>query len=250
MILATIDRQPRLADMTVDDLRRELARGLSLTADTLARLAAVWAELERRGEDLSDLRHGIARFLALIAAGQLAAEAVVAYAGRPGVLQAIVGVPLDRQRELAAGGEVRVYDADQKQTIRTTMDRIPFGVVKQVFAEGVERTPEEQRAARTPPRKPAPAAKRHRVTVNREKRTVRVGQTEVAVDEVLAAFAMAAAEATEINVDLAETEGTGFPMASCFLTEEEAMRLDALARAKKLDKQVLVRQAVIGFLLV
>src|SRR6185312_4651239 len=90
------------------DLRAELARGLSLTADTLTRLGMVWQELERRGEDLADLRQGLAKTLPLIAAGRLAAEAVVAFAGRPSLLRALEGVPLERQRSLANGEPIQV----------------------------------------------------------------------------------------------------------------------------------------------
>src|SRR6516162_3956035 len=92
-----------LTAASTEELRAELARGLTMTAAVLTRLGAVWAELERRGEDLADLRQGLARTLPLIASGLLAAEAVVAFAGRPLVLRCLEGVALDQQRAMAAG---------------------------------------------------------------------------------------------------------------------------------------------------
>src|SRR5882724_9369466 len=66
-----------LRDMDNDTLRRELSRALTVSAEHLIYLAQVWRELERRGEDLSDLRSGLGAYLPLIASGRLAAEAVV-----------------------------------------------------------------------------------------------------------------------------------------------------------------------------
>src|SRR2546427_518935 len=74
---------PDLTILPTETLRAELARGLSLVAENLVRLGQVWAELERRGEDLSGLRHGLGRTLPLIASGRLAAEFVVEFAHRP-----------------------------------------------------------------------------------------------------------------------------------------------------------------------
>ena len=58
----------KLVAMPTPDLREELARALTITADSLMYLAAVWKELEQRGEDLSDLRTGLGVYVPLIAA--------------------------------------------------------------------------------------------------------------------------------------------------------------------------------------
>ena len=124
-----------LASMPTNKLRAELAHGLTLTAVTLSKLGMVWAELERRGEDLSDLRVGIARTLPLIAAGRLAAEAVVAFAGRPMILRALEGVPLDLQRRLADGETIPVYLPGESAPKAMPLARIPSAAETRVIAE-------------------------------------------------------------------------------------------------------------------
>ncbi|MFV0284743.1 MAG: hypothetical protein ACK5JE_13320 [Castellaniella sp.] len=102
-----------LGSASNQQLREELARSLTFSAHHLAYLAAVWAELERRGEDLSDLRTGLAVYLPQIAAGRLDAEAVIRFAGQPTVLRSISGLSPDRQRALAKGEPVKVLTVDE-----------------------------------------------------------------------------------------------------------------------------------------
>lgn len=240
-----------LAAMPTAELKAELSRGLVLTAAVLARLGTVWAELVRRGEDLSDLRSGLARYLPRIASGQLAAEAVVEFANRPTVLQSIEGLPLPRQRELAAGGTVRVLSAGTPP-VEMPLAAMPAALVRAVFAAGEERTPAEQQAAATKPRPGrdgGEAAYRYRVRVDRDTRTVRIGKMTVPVEDVLGAFAAAATGLSVLDRDLAATPGPGVRMASCYLTDDEAARLDAAAKAKGIDRAELVRRAVVAMLL-
>ena len=74
LVPADIIRSPRLEiatrvhEMDTPTLRGELARALTVTAETLEYLAAIWRELERRGQDLSELRKGMGQYLPLIAA--------------------------------------------------------------------------------------------------------------------------------------------------------------------------------------
>lgn len=68
--------------MTIQDLKAELAKTLSITAEYLMYIAAIWRELESRGEDLSELRHGVMTYIPLIATNQLDARLVVNYAGQ------------------------------------------------------------------------------------------------------------------------------------------------------------------------
>lgn len=127
-------------------LRSELTRALTLTAAGLAYLATIWNELTRRGEDLSDLRSGLATYLPLIANGTLAAEAVVQFAGQRGLLNRLAHRPIDEQRRLAAGEPVPVVVGDEERMLaarQLTMRQIAI-----VFDdEGRVRTPIEQRQA-------------------------------------------------------------------------------------------------------
>lgn len=140
----------RIRSLDTPTLRAELSRALTITAQGLAYLAAVWAELERRGEDLSDLRHGLAEYLPRIADGTLAAEAVVAFAGQRTLLRRVAMLPLDEQRRLAAGERVPVWVPSDDGTDGTTRE-LPLSAltarqVAVVFDEdGRIRTPIEQR---------------------------------------------------------------------------------------------------------
>ena len=102
------------------------------------------------GEDLSDLRHGIARTLPLIAAGRLAAEAVIAFAGRARILRALEGLDLSTQRRLADGEPVPVYLPGLSEPQAMPLARIPASAIGRVICDGLMRTPAEQQAAIRP----------------------------------------------------------------------------------------------------
>lgn len=230
-----------LAAMPTDKLRSELAHGLTLTAVTLTKLGMVWAELERRGEDLSDLRIGIARTLPLIAAGRLAAEAVVAFAGRPMILRALEGVPLELQRRLADGEPIPIYlpGSDGPQSL--PLARIPSAAITRVIADGIVRTPSEQRMAmRT--KKRIPEHRKYKIVVDREARTIRVGKMVLPIASILAAMAEAAG-AKGMVIDSATAPAK---TVAGKVTDEEKERLKAAAKAHGLEEWEMVRQAVVA----
>jgi hypothetical protein len=138
------------ADLTawhIDDLRSELARCLTLTAQTLVRAAAVFVELERRGEDLSELRKGWGWTFPMIASGQLAAEAVVRFCGMTCHLKALIGLPLDRQRKIAAGEPIEVVMRDDpKVTVQLPLKQVRADLLPVVFQNGELLPPDVQRA--------------------------------------------------------------------------------------------------------
>lgn len=94
--------------MTTSELRKELSRAITMTADALSYLAACWVELERRGEDLSGLRVTLAPYLRAVASGTMAPEAVIAFAGRKMVLRWVGKQPIEIQRKLAADPRVTI----------------------------------------------------------------------------------------------------------------------------------------------
>src|SRR3712207_2892877 len=107
--LATPDGDD-LERMTREELREELSRALALTVEGLRRAARVWGLLERMGEDLSDLRTGIAAYVPLIAAGTVLPEAVIAFAGNRTLLRKVAELPPAEQKRLATGGAVEVVE--------------------------------------------------------------------------------------------------------------------------------------------
>lgn len=94
-----------LSGIPTDELRRELASAIGLTARTLGRLAMIWHELELRGEDLSALRGGgLFAYLPVIAAGSLDPEVVVRCAGQATVIKALAAMPIEVQRRVLTNG--------------------------------------------------------------------------------------------------------------------------------------------------
>lgn len=233
-----------LASRTVGQLRADLADGLKLTADSLARVAAVWAELEARGEDLSDLRHGLGRNVALIASGRLAPEAVVAFAGKPSVLRAIDGLPLGEQRRLAAGGKVElVTPDDRRSSVEVPVASIPPRLLGVVFGEGEIRQPAEQRlrlrAKAAPPAKPE---RKYRVKYDPEKGEVKVGGMSVPVAEVLRALGESFGPARPISEDLLVP--TDYAAATAKLRPEEREALLAMCKRTGIEEPALIRLAL------
>lgn len=236
-----------LATWPTADLRAELSRGLTLAADHLARLSLVWAELERRGEDLSDLRRGLARHLPRIAAGQLAAEAVVAFAGRPRLLDALVGVPLGQQRDLAAGKAIPVIDPASPDTVEEIpLAALPAAAIGMVIADGEIRPPAAQRLAlrarRQPRRRDADPDRRYRPRYDPETGAVTVGRMTVQMADLLAALS-AAAGPDRPPPDLPEE----YDVVRVRLTHEEYARFQAACRRVKLPEWEMARKALRAF---
>jgi hypothetical protein len=238
-----LDGAGKLSDVPTADLRAALARGLELTAETLTRLALIWGELERRGEDLRELRKGMARLLPLIAAGRLAAEAVVAFAGRPVILRALDGLPLAEQRHLAAGELVDVVDPTNPQEInRLPLTTLPALAISQVIFEGRIRSIQEQRMVLRERRKATVKAPRERVLRPRYDRAtgqVKVGHVAFELTELLTE--LAGPERAPIDVD--EEYGN----LRVRITKDELKKLAALAEKAQLPEWELVRKAMRAF---
>lgn len=136
-----------LDGMTSDQLKEELAKGLSLTAKNIVVLAKIVKRLETRGEDLSDLKIGIINYLRKIAQGQLCADVLVRFAGRPSLIDAISRLPMDDQVKLAKGEQVKiaVYGQDGFLTHRMADPLImPPDQFRQAFASDHIRGEAEQ----------------------------------------------------------------------------------------------------------
>lgn len=97
-----IKTRDQLAAMPVSDLKKELGRAIRLTAEAIEYLAAVWAELERRGEDLSDIRTGLTAYLPRIAQGELSARVMIELLGNRTALDRIAHIPPQEQEEMLA----------------------------------------------------------------------------------------------------------------------------------------------------
>lgn len=98
------ERAVALESISTPDLRRRLVEQINVTAEAISGLAAIWTELERRGEDLSSLRSGLAYYLPAVASGRLLPEAVVRCAGNRPALRALSLLSPAEQRQALDGG--------------------------------------------------------------------------------------------------------------------------------------------------
>ena len=133
--------------MTIKDLKSELAKTLTVTAEYLMYIAAIWRELESRGEDLSELRHGMMTYIPLIATNQLDARLVVNYAGQKTLLSSMAKLPLKEQQKLAEKGtlDVVILGDDNQQLIKEVkISDLTASQVYQAIGEGKIKTPEQQ----------------------------------------------------------------------------------------------------------
>lgn len=187
-----------LRNMSTQRLREELAKSLTFSAKHLTYLAAVWSELEGRGEDLTELRTGLAAYLPQIAADRLDAEAVVRFAGQPTVLRSISGLPLDRQRALAQGELVPVLTIDEQgkaETVELPAYTLTAAQARVVFSGDKIRGEKEQRAVLEAQRikkisrtRPGP---QNRVRYDGKADLLRIGRSSATIGEVTAALALA-----------------------------------------------------------
>lgn len=133
-----------LAGMTTDYLKQCLAEQMELSAKHLVEMATIWAELERRGEDLSALRTGLTDYLPRIAAGTLDARAVVQLAGNRLLLRHFAMLPLDQQQTILGLGEVEVVLPESREVTQRKLAYLSAQEVRQVFGKGQLRSPVEQ----------------------------------------------------------------------------------------------------------
>lgn len=230
-----------LAQQSTQQLRSKLAQTLEISARTLGYMAAVWRELESRGEDLSDLRVGLASYLPLIAAGQLDAQAVVQFAGSATVLRLISTLPIAEQRRLASGEKVEVLSLGEDGTVESVALPVRALTATQAriaLAAGHVRRPEEQRAMLEAER--MRVARRARPGANARVRydartdKIRIGSASAPVGEVIAAIAASAhSPASDEEADkalvikLTETERRGLQLraAQAGMTQQDYCRM-------------------------
>lgn len=238
-----------LGAMSIQQLRGELARSLTMTAQHLAYLASIWHELERRGEDLSDLRTGLAVYLPRIAAGQLSADAVLRFAGQPTVLRNVATLPIDMQMHLAKGGPVRVLTATQSgdyDSLEIPASAMTAAQARLLITDGKIRSPEEQRAQLETARlnaarrsRPGPMS---RVRYDAKSDKIRVGSTSASVGEIINAVA-AASTPPAADADLASTV-----MIKITESEHKALKIRAAQAGKSVQeyaRSVLVMQSLL-----
>lgn len=142
-----------VANMNNDELMRAIRTRMTLTIEAIEELATLIREARRRNLSLAEFSTGMPRRLLMVAEQQLAAELVFKFCDEPTKIDALVGVSLDVQKALAAGESVAVVEEDGTKTdglvTRTkTLRQMTAPQVRQVFAEGKQRSVAEQKQYR------------------------------------------------------------------------------------------------------
>ncbi|EBD3193606.1 hypothetical protein CQ885_23510 [Salmonella enterica] len=127
-----ITEASNLASLSTLELKNELSRGLEITSRHLVYLAKIWRELENRGEDLSDIRHGMLSYLPLIANEQVEPGLVVNYAGQKTLLAALTSLPIEVQRQISETGYVDMASEDGR-VVQVQVSRLRAADVYRVF---------------------------------------------------------------------------------------------------------------------
>ena len=184
--------ETQIQKASTDELKRHLAGSLEITAKHMMYMATIWRELEDRGEDLSDLRHGLAAYLPLIAHNRIDAHLVIKYAGQKTLLAALSSLPIEEQRRVAETGRVPVVriEGDTPTEVQTPLTQLAAADVNLVFSEDKVRTPSEQAALLERRQskvggKKRPRRKARRVKIDREERVLLVSNSAADIDRVV-----------------------------------------------------------------
>lgn len=239
--LITTAAQQDLA-VSSEELRGRLASLLGRSADDLREMAAIVAELERRGEDLSALRLGLVDHLRRIAAGQLLPEVLVKFAGFPALLRIATHLPLLDQGKLISGEplQLAVWRGDRVEWRKVDPLALTGPQIGQVFQRDRIRTEAEQvsvlesrreRAAREPQRD----ADARRVRPDRQRDGVMVGRVFAPTAEVLAALC-------ELRPETDESDRSSTLVVK--LTDDEHRRLKVKAAESGRSIQDIARAAL------
>lgn len=232
-----------LNNLSTQALRAELAKALTISAQVITYLAQVWAELERRGEDLADLRNGLAQYLPLVASGQLCADVVVRFANNRAMVDAISRLPIDEQRRMAAGGEVNIITPagnDGEYTVQTRpATSLTSAQARLVFDIGRIRNTDEQRAILDSRQlSPSRRTKNRPITIDRAEGTAKIGRQKIKLSDLFAAIA----ESSTPSEDIPKNERKSVMI---FLSESEHRALKSNAALSGRTMEDIVRSTLL-----
>jgi len=97
-----------LSSIDTKVLLQYLHKGFEITIKQVNFLAKIWYELEKRGEDLTNLKASWLASLPLVAQGKLEPAVMVNYSGRKSIITAMSALPLSKQQELTTQKTVSV----------------------------------------------------------------------------------------------------------------------------------------------
>jgi hypothetical protein len=184
-----------LAEVSTDALKKQLRDAIGITEQAIIRVAALWQELTRRGEDLSEFRFALAPFLLPVAQGKLLPALVVSMAAQPRALQRLAALPVQEQEELLSGKEIQVYKGDGQAEAKP-LPAMTFAEIVATVRDGRILTKDEQALATK--RSAASSARRGkgrppRIVVRQDVGTVQIGTLNIDLERLLSALRTAGA---------------------------------------------------------
>lgn len=190
--------QSRLATLTTLELWSELRRGIEVTVKNLEAMSAIWQELERRGEDMGQLRGGMPAYFPLIASGAVPAETVVRLHGIPHLLKCVSLLPASEQASLWTTGAaaLAVFQNGDWTKKLIPLAEITESQAKLIFDRRQRRirpVTEQARILQAPPPPTLPSKPRKRIVAGRvvadaTTGTVRIGRAAAPSIDVIRAM--------------------------------------------------------------
>ena len=162
------------------------------------------------------------------------------------ILRYLEGMNLELQRRLADGETIPVYLVGEKAPQALPLIRIPPKAIPHIIRDGIVCTPAEQRLAMSPKKRPPVKAQpRYSAVVNKEERTIKIGNTITPIATVTAALAEAAGCRAGTIVDTPDAPAKA--RAGKF-TEDEVERLQAAAKSQGIPEWEFIRRCVMACL--
>lgn len=233
---------------STEELHQQLAQALSSTAQNLIRMAAIVRELEDRGEDLSQLRLGMTRYLRKIAYGQVSPQVVVRFGEYPLLVDRVAALPTPDQERLCSGEPVRLMLLTEHGTDHRMLDPLALNrhQIAQIFDRDRLRTDAEQIAwleGRQPRlQQDRKRPKKQRVRADPERGGIVVGRAFASLDEVL--HALAELKHADYEADL---EGEENVPTVIHTTAAEKQQLKVRAAKSNASMADLIRRALVAY---
>lgn len=143
-----------ISALSTEQLYSALRDAAEVTARSIVKMAAIWLELERRGEDMSKSRSGLAAYLPAVASGRLVPEAIVKLAGNRTALRAIACLDADTQRQVLEAGTVAVVREEGAAPVQIQLQHLkPAEVNRAIDGVNGRIIPPAEQSVREKPRR-------------------------------------------------------------------------------------------------
>lgn len=231
--------------LNLEQVTERFKTDMGMTVSKLKDMAVSWRWYVRHGHEklIEGFREGVGHYVQLIANRRVAPEIVKTFLGQASKIRAVAGLPLERQRELANGATVSVYEPNKKAVIEVTLAKLPPENLGYVFRDGKELDPSEQEIIHRPKRH-EPVREAKTIKVDRQTQSIKIGQTTVPIAKVMGAMAEAAGRQGNIDANQHATDCGETIIGN--VTPDEKQRIQSAAKATGLPTTEWVRRACLS----